>query len=73
MRPDIRADGEKSDVAEVEQPGEADDDVQAERQPGVNGDLDREFEVAAVIDADQGHDDDDQQQDERGFEAARQR
>ena len=28
--PDIRADQEESDVAEVEQPGEADDDVEAE-------------------------------------------
>src|SRR5256885_3972746 len=53
--PGVGADGEERDIAEVEQSGQADHDVEAERQRGEDPDLRRHLEVVAVKGPDQGH------------------
>ena len=47
-RPGVRADREEGHVAEVEQAGQADHDVQSERQRHEDPDLDRHLQVVAV-------------------------
>ena len=44
----IGADGEEGGIAQIEQAGEADDDVEAERQHGEGGGIGRGVDVAAV-------------------------
>src|SRR5438046_354850 len=53
--PGVGADGEERDIAEVEQSGQADHDVEAERQRGEDPHLRRHLEVVAVEGADQRH------------------
>src|SRR5256885_3000147 len=56
-RPGVRAHREERDVAQIEQSGQANDDVQSQRQRHEDADLGRHFEVVAVVRADQRHED----------------
>ena len=65
-RPRVGADGEEGDVAEVEQPRQAHDDVEPERQRHEDADLRGDFQVIAVVGADHRH-----EHEQRGREQCR--
>ena len=45
----VGADREERRVAEVEQPGKADDDVEAERERGIGGGVGRGVDIGVVV------------------------
>src|SRR5439155_1302129 len=63
-RPRVGAHGEERDVAQVEQAGEPDDDVEAERERDEDAHLGRDLEVVAVEEPDERHQDEERRPEE---------
>src|SRR6266853_862667 len=70
-RPRIRAHREEGDVAQVEEAGEADHDVQPERQRHEDADLDRDLHVVGVDGPEHRHEDAERAHGQRDLEPAR--